>query len=134
MGYTHYWKIKSDSKVSFIEAVKLFKECLACEPLKDIALCGSYGNRETTPTINGACVCFNGVEENSHETFYIELGDKNFQFCKTAHKPYDLAVCVCLLCFKEVFGNDMELSSDGDMKREPNWLLAKQIVEHINQN
>ena len=73
-------------------------------------------------------ICFNGNRRYGldHETFRIYLADFNdtegwnigkngeiHDFCKTARKPYDLAVCLALLSFKEVFGDDFEYSSDG---------------------
>lgn len=164
MGYTHYWKFKTNKgntcKPSTIEngtekfknAVALFKECLKTLNGKtkkivwdysycmadrfengyklgekvSMTLCNGWGKRGTKPTITDTLVSFNGCEKNSHETCYISLDEGEFNFCKTARKPYDTAVCVCLLCFKHYFGNNMEIYSDGDMNGVE-WQYAKEV-------
>lgn len=81
------------------------------------------------PTFKDDEICFNGDKTYGldHETFRISLQDLTnpdawcnrrdngdvWDFCKTARKPYDLAVCLALLAFKDVFGDDFEYSSDG---------------------
>ena len=40
---------------------------------------------------------FNGIGDLSHETFALNVGENEWNFCKTARKPYDLAVCMILL-------------------------------------
>lgn len=129
MGYTHYWKIKKTDADLFKEAVELFKDHLADIP-SEIVLCDGWGTAGTKPLISDDEISFNGEGELGHETCHIELGYQRFNFCKTARKPYDLAVCVCLLCFKAVYGDDMELESDGDMDTEESWPLAKKIVDY----
>jgi hypothetical protein len=84
----------------------------------------------------------------SHETFALEqkqaqeaisrseeinkrLGQKKeliFQFTKTAFKPYDLAVNVCLIIAKHYFKDQIKVSSDGEME---NWEEGKQLVQHF---
>jgi len=61
----------------------------------------------------------------SHDNFILPLvlpdthfskPDQNghyFDFCKTAYKPYDLAVIMCLLVAKHHLGDDIQVSSDG---------------------
>lgn len=75
----------------------------------------------------------------SHETFGFkrEMGlrdwdkpDENgryFAFCKTAFKPYDLAVNTCLIIIKHYLGDRIEVSSDGRMK---DWQDAMGICEN----
>lgn len=159
MGYTHYWKFKNGKKPincengaeKFKNAVALFKEGLALlngktkvvrynahtnteslsEDFVDMKICGGNGKGE--PTITDTRVIFNGTNENdlSHETFFIDLNEPcAFEFCKTAHKPYDTAVCLALLCFKHYFGEDFEFSSDGDIDGV-HWEYPKQIFKEI---
>lgn len=87
------------------------------------------GLGEGEPTITDTRIHFNGDAKYDldHETFHIDLADFTdeentwrrrgdgsiWDFCKTAEKPYDLAVCLALLSFKEIFGDDFEYSSDG---------------------
>ena len=85
-----------------------------------------------SPVFTSEKISFNGDASvgNDHETFYIEKYDDGFNFCKTARKPYDVAVCVALLCFAHNFGDVFEYHSDGNIaKGEEGWGLAKKIVE-----
>jgi hypothetical protein len=64
----------------------------------------------------------------SHETFWIPRvmpdeededeyqNDLRFQFCKTAFKPYDLAVQCCLIAFSHYFKEQFLVLSDGVRK------------------
>ena len=73
-------------------------------------------------------ILFNGIGENSHETFYIDRvvsEGKYFNFCKTARKPYDIVVCVSMLIFKKHFPSQLEISSDGGYQE---WSKAVEIV------
>lgn len=72
----------------------------------------------------------NGIDENSHETFAIEFGKKvEFEFCKTARKPYDIPVCKLLLVLGQSKG--FEFSSDGDINEtdpegDTGWAMAQE--------
>lgn len=93
---------------------------------KENLLKGGLG--EGDPVITDTCIRFNGDAKYDldHETFCLDLADFTAEdgynrkengdvldFCKTARKPYDLAVCLALMAFKDVFGDDFEYSSDG---------------------
>jgi hypothetical protein len=58
---------------------------------------------------------FNGdaSKGEDHETFAFEIGQSKSYFCKTNRKPYDLAVCLCLLTIKFHL-KETKISSDGD--------------------
>lgn len=136
MGYTHYWKFKmnpkdcNDGSKKFAKAVKLLKKCLAKVPAEievetddttntvKVPFVLKGGNGEGEPKFTDEIVCFNGDAQKGydHETCYLALNndDYEFDFCKTARKPYDVAVCLTLLCFKKTFGKDFSYSSDGD--------------------
>jgi len=75
----------------------------------------------------------------SHETFRIERvyspceweEAKNglyFSFCKTAFKPYDLAVIACLIVFKHHFGNEFKVTTDGG---DQHWFDGKMICAMV---
>lgn len=148
MGYTHYWNFTmnpkdiKDGEKKFKKAVELLKKCIAKVPAEfddpyydkcDFKLAGGDGTGE--PIFNDDKVCFNGVEgeeDLSHETCYIALdnSDFDFDFCKTARKPYDVAVCLTLLCFKKVFGEDFNYSSDGN-NGDYGWELAHSIFDNL---
>ena len=50
------------------------------------------------------------------------------EFTKTAYKPYDLAVNVCLVIAKHYLGDKLVVRSDGD---NSNWEEGKQLVQHF---
>ncbi len=78
---------------------------------------------------NGSC---------DYETFYIssvkkiETWDKPnknrlwFDCCKTAFRPYDLAVTACLIICKHHLENRFEVSSDG---KDQHWFDAKLLCK-----
>jgi hypothetical protein len=75
-------------------------------------------------------ICFNGdgMEDLDHESFYFSPNaskrEKEFSFCKTARKPYDLAVCATLIALK-VRIPGFSYTSDGDAEE---WKPAKAFV------
>lgn len=125
MGYTHYWTPKAHTEEQF----KKFSD--TCEKLhknlpKTSNTAGGYhsnteikihgGGGEGEPEITPVIVCFNGDSEKNldHETFYVELNDLSWAFCKTARKPYDLLVCACLLAARDIL--KFEVTTDGDFE------------------
>ena len=77
----------------------------------------------------------------SHETFNLEQKDTTpdnykqldkddflFECTKTAYKPYDLAVNVCLVIAKHHLGKHIKVSSDGEMN---NWEEGIQLCQHF---
>ena len=110
MGYTHYWKAtKVDAKeykAALMDIAKIVKDQKAI-------LAGPNGEPKTRPITNDG-ISFNGIDEDSHETFDLPAaGLKKFDFCKTARKPYDTVVTACLARLAEVKG--VKVSSDGNM-------------------
>lgn len=156
MGYTHYWKFKKNPKdckngsKKFAKSVELLKKCLAKVPAEiegetydwenftkkpvKIPFVLKGGNGEGEPKFTDELVCFNGDAsiDCDHETCYFALDNDRyaFDFCKTARKPYDVAVCLALLCFKKNFGNDFSYSSDGNEDDE-GWKMAHNIFNEI---
>jgi len=51
-----------------------------------------------------------------------------FEFCKTAYKPYDLAVTICLIIAKHYLAKQILISSDGSID---NWKEAMLICQKI---
>lgn len=143
MGYTHYWKFKQnpknikDGNKKFAKAVELLKKCLTKVPteleLEDdnckVPFVLKGGNGKGEPIFTNEVVCFNGDASMNydHETCYLALDneDYGFDFCKTARKPYDVAVCLTLLCFKKTFGDDFSYSSDNS--QDAGWKMAHNI-------
>jgi hypothetical protein len=156
MGYTHYWNFKknpkdcNDGSNKFAKAVNLLKKCLKKVPAEIEVKTYDYKSNTTTmykvpfvlkgangygePTFTDELVCFNGDAsmDYDYETCYIALDSNSYDydFCKTARKPYDVAVCLTLLCFKKAFGEDFSYSSDGN-KDDEGWKMAHNIFNQI---
>jgi hypothetical protein len=126
VGYTHYWKVKEMLEVSPKQR-ELIDEVL--KEHADVLEVETNTNRE---------LVLNGIEENSHETFAIEFGKKvEFEFCKTARKPYDIPVCKILLILR--YSKGFELSSDGDIDEkdiegDTGWAVANKWLNTRLEN
>ena len=137
MGYTHYWEFKKNpaeienGKQKFITAVELIKEGL--KQLTDIELADGLSNENSEPVFSETEVWFNGKRPNSCETCCIQYNEPKYlsDFCKTRREPYDVVVCLTLLCFKEAFGEDFSFKSDGNTETEEGWVRAKTIFQSI---
>ena len=129
MGYTHYWRqLRDFTDTEWQELMRLTKLITASSG-RDIIL--------SEFNINNEEIRFNGYGEEGHETFLItkkkrakrqyeeqEAYDRQgaFEFCKTAHKPYDkyVVAVLCALYNIEVKewplgdGKIMSISSDGN--------------------
>ena len=69
-------------------------------------------------------VSINGVREPIQRTW---IG-KYFGKCRTCYKPYDLAVCCCLLVAKRRFGSLVVVSSDGTNR---NWADVRAVCQQV---
>lgn len=107
MGYTHYWTQQRNFTVAEWAEVSadigaILKEA---QHNQGIALADCGGEPKTSPVFTAKDIGFNGLGDDSHETMLIRRvrkpseyeGDRvGWEFCKTAQKPYDLAVTACL--------------------------------------
>lgn len=119
MGYTHYYNTEhwNDRDVlGWEDAIPVIQKIL--QKYKDRIQFESDDTRRAV--VDKHLIRFNGIGENGHETFYIEnKAEQNdfgtnpgFGFCKTARKPYDIAVCEVLLVLK-AYCPHLHLNSDG---------------------
>lgn len=110
MGYTHYWNTETwtalDSE-GFKTVLPIVRDIVT--RYRDL-LCWECDQPERTPEVSERFIRFNGKGDDGHETFIFKPNDHGF--CKTARKPYDLAVCEALLVLNAYIPN-MQLSSDG---------------------
>jgi len=106
MGYTHYFH--GGDQRGFEAALPTIRKIL--KKYGNI-ICFECDKTNKKPVVNKKMIRFNGIGEEGHETFVFETG-KEFEFCKTARKPYDLPVCEVLLVLK-AYMTDLDLSSDG---------------------
>lgn len=113
MGYTHYWRKSTIPTTEQWEHVlNLFTVMLADPECPTVA----YESDEVDRPVraDAACIWFNGVGSDGHESFAIERERvSKFDFCKTARKPYDDLVTGTLIAMRVVFGEGFSLSTDG---------------------
>jgi NOL1/NOP2/fmu family ribosome biogenesis protein len=127
MGYTHYWTIKEElTPAQFKEWTEGVKVIVETATEAGIALGNGLGF--DAPNNDETLVAFNGVVEGGHETFSIRIGDEGFDFCKTAQKPYDAVVTASLIHAKKIFGDAIEISSDGSWL---DWQSGQVLYETV---
>jgi hypothetical protein len=121
MGYTHYFNfIEEPSREKFVEFAEGVKQLVATAQEAGIEIADEeYGDDK---------IVFNGVGANSHETFYVSADGVDFNFCKTAQKPYDTAVTASLILAKKIFGDNIKISSDGDWS---DWESGQLLYESV---
>lgn len=135
MGYTHYWDIHQeeipqdiwrDFANDFVKILPQFMDILDHETNQKFHVDGNH-------------IIFNGVGEEAHETFSLNRKNsmeesyngeiKYFDFCKTARKKYDIAVCCALIICKKHFADIIKVSSDGI--DEDGWDKAKELCQKV---
>jgi hypothetical protein len=105
MGYTHYWTLDKPITQDFFESIRdRVKEIVETAREAGIPM-------ETDFAIDH--VAINGQAEGAHETFSIYVEDNDFNFCKTAEKPYDAVVTAILILLKKELGDSIKIKSDG---------------------
>jgi len=115
MGYTNYWTQHKPFTQKEWNAIKKEYDYIK-ENFNDVII--------KDESENAGEIVFNGLKENEndHETFYISRffrepwyrGDNvKFNFCKTARKPYDLAVWHMLTFMKMIAPNSIDIRRDG---------------------
>jgi hypothetical protein len=150
MGYTHYWSRPLvidpwDFGVIIHDLQQVFSSLpdRGGEYYNDVPLILRGGSGTGPPVLDQTEISFNGDGDVSldHETFFFpkdaylrewQFGrfppGTTWDFCKTARKPYDLAVCCALLVIKVHLGALFSFSSDADSIDEGTWLTAQELV------
>ena len=130
MGYTHYWKgTVPPASTSLLAAIDYIKTKVTMQP-SGIALRDWNGSGD--PVFTDTEISFNGDEDTeagdlSYETFAVTFGSSVvFNCCKTAKKPYDIAVVAILEALNLFSDNEFTWSSDG----EPEETLAGRTLAH----
>lgn len=105
IGYTHYFEKKIAVGVADWEKfVPKVQRIIDFERSKGVLL--------EVEACDELSVSLNGIEEDSHETFFLNRQPSDFSFCKTAQKPYDLTVTTILALAEETLPG-FSWSSDG---------------------
>jgi hypothetical protein len=121
MGYTHYWNFnEKPSQEKFSELVEGVKQIVATAEEAGIAI----GEQ----VYESGYFSFNGVDAGAHETFSIDIRTQEEDFCKTAEKPYDMVVTASLILAKKIFGEDIEIRSDGNWS---DWESGQLLYESV---
>lgn len=125
MGYTRYWKCsenKYDQEIidTINNIIKIADE--------DFGIALRSGDGTGSPIVNLECISINGDGYNDldYESFVIINGEADgFNFCKTARKPYDIAINA-ILQYLDDEGIVYNITSDGpNMEKHASELLKK---------
>jgi len=135
MGYTHYWDTKAKvSKANWNKAIVDIKKVVKAS---DVEIAFELDQIDIEPIFSEELIRFNGIEDDGHETFAVKRVStkSDWNFCKTARKPYDILVCSCLLllkhhkCLKGVT-SDGSAKVEYDIPVDPVWELAVSLVKY----
>ena len=139
MGYTHYWYRKPELNTAeqygrlALDAKLLFAEAKN----RGLKIADWYGETLDAHELSEGRISFNGWRDESHESFIWDAiptlkdwddNGETFDFCKTAHKPYDQLVTAMLLRAKYHYGDAVRLASDGFLD---NWILGVNLYETV---
>lgn len=132
MGYTHHFK---QNRTATPEEWARITEDLT-EVLKhtDVPLCYDYDKPNTPPQIDHEAIVFNGLDDDGHETFFLQREKyPQFNFCKTARKPYDIVVCAALIIAEHHAPGAWDIGSDGDYSdpSDDEWGQAFSLVKRV---
>ena len=126
MGYTHYWTQKRDmTRADWNELTEGAHAVIGACLLHGIALVHGDESLPDPATIDAQMIAFNGLGEGAHEHFIIsrkrpaleswqDKSQRGKDFCKTAQKPYDIAVAAILAYLDSIHGDKWIVSSDGN--------------------
>jgi hypothetical protein len=138
VGYTHYFSYDPSAE-SFVDAwPQIFTDTwlIACYVQRALGIRLADGDGHGPPEITRRRIRLNGpaVAGLDHETFLIDpTPHPDFEarrfvvgFCKTARKPYDIAVTSILLRCQRLAPTAFVIASDGDWEHD--WCPPKQLA------
>lgn len=115
MGYTHYFKQNTPVDIEIWHKIIVDVEALLAR--SPVTICNGSGAASSSPHIDDDSIAFNGENnenDDSHETFMLPRKYAEFNFCKTAHKPYDLLVVASLIVAECHAPGAYAIASDAD--------------------
>lgn len=115
MGYTHYFEQMKPAEPAAWQAIcddfrKMMATALLSQPLPIQREAEDAGQ----PRVDDTYIIFNGIGNNGHETMVLQRYGREFQFCKTARKPYDRVVTALLILADFHSPNTWLVTSDGE--------------------
>lgn len=129
MGYTHHWsRSRPAAKQEWAEYLGDIARIVEYCTGEGIPLADAFGEEGSFPLCTADRVAFNGAGDEAHETFLMHRGMAPDGGCKTAYKPYDIAVCLALIMAKKRFGPGIEVSSDGSAVE---WKEAFEVAAQV---
>lgn len=141
MGYSHY-----HPRVKELPADKFKAASADCRKVVEVLVrehpdCRvQYETDDPRPPVfDDDLIRFNGPGTAGYETFLVARvynaatwdkprGGKYFAFCKTDNRPYDIAVCCCLIVLAYHLGEDIQVGSDGDDK---DWKPSRDLCQRV---
>lgn len=116
MGYTNYFTAKKtdDGKFpkEFVDAVSNIVSNAPCK------LTGwDCDKLESKPEVSDERISLNGYGDDGHESFTL-VPDGEWEFCKTAEKPYDIVVKAILITAERMGILSEEFSFDGERETD----------------
>jgi hypothetical protein len=113
MGYTHYHPQNRDYTTE--EWASLTEAARAIIATSAVPLAREYDEPGTPPEIDGDRIMLNGIGDDGHETFILRrIRSGEFEFTKTAAKPYDEVVTAILATSHTLAPDALRISSDGN--------------------
>jgi hypothetical protein len=120
-GYSHYWGLFADddgvvfSDAEWKKILTAARKIIRKAEADGIAIRGPFG--EGKPVLTPTKIALNGdaASNLSHESFVLENRPKDFNFCKTAQKPYDKVVVSILAAVDNIQPEAIRMKSDGGL-------------------
>jgi hypothetical protein len=152
MGYTHYFAYDPTARsfISAWPGMVRDAKLIAWYAQRVLGVSLAGGRGEGPPVLSDRRICLNGpvADDLGHEAFLIDptplgtggarlvlgndaspgqAGERDGRgfiksFCKTARKPYDIAVTAILLRARHLAPDSFVIASDGDWERD--WCYA----------
>jgi len=110
----------------------LVKDVKAILATTDTPLGNAWGEHDPevhNPHNHGFSCALNGPVGDGHESFVLSEDRSDFEFCKTAAKPYDVVVTAILICAQCRAPEVFSYSSDGTKQEwQPGLELARRAT------
>jgi hypothetical protein len=143
MGYTHYWSYLPESEQWQAAFPRLLADTRTIlDHLAEHGITTADAHGDGKPQLTADEIVFNGAEPDEYESFILRTtqdpdtrhrtwrGDHfTWDFCKTAHRPYDLAVTATLLRAQQLVPWHFAIGSDGYW--DSDWKPARDLIAEL---
>lgn len=128
MGYTVYYpQQRAFTDEEWQQICGRVEQIFVHAQSQGIELVDSMGEPGTVPEVSHTEIAFNGSGDDAHESFYLpKTPSGDFNFTKTAEKPYDVVVKAVLIIVEHIAPGALDLSCDGPAS---DWDEAREYVE-----